>query len=109
MSKNSYSYEVGTYRQHNYQIAARGDPSLNNIQSFAAVLFYPQADGDRVEVAKIDNDEHEEGKVHIDRYYREEGAERKDFSINASTLYEAEEYLRDNWRRFADLYEENHG
>jgi len=87
----------------------RADLTLNNVESFAVVLFYERGNGERIEVAKIDNAEHEEGKIHFDRYYREEGTTRKDFDINVETVFEAEDHLGDNWRRYARLYEENHG
>ena len=108
MSKESYSYVLEKYHDRNYHIHVRASPSLNNVQSFAVVLFYRQADGSHVEVAKIDDSEQHEGQVHIDRYYREEGADQKDFTIDVTTPYEAEEFLLENWKRFADLYEENH-
>jgi len=73
------------------------------------VLFYTRSDGEYVEVAKIDDSEHEEGAVHFDRYYRADGANRKDFDVEADSLFEAESLVRNNWRRYARLYEENHG
>ncbi|WP_227380949.1 DUF7718 family protein [Haladaptatus halobius] len=103
-----YSYEVGQYHTRVYQIGVRADPNLNTVESFAAVLFYERANGERIEIAKIDNSEHDKGSIHIDRYYREEGAERKDFDIGISTVYEADDHLADNWRRYVRLYLENH-
>lgn len=105
----TYLSDTGKYRNRTYQIGVRADPTLNNVQSFAAVLFYERTDGERIEVAKIDNAEHEEGTIHFDRYYREEGATPKDFDTDIESVYEAEDLLEDNWRRYARLYEENHG
>lgn len=104
-----YIYDAGVYRNRTYQIGVRADPTLNNVESFAVVLFYEQADGKRIEIAKIDNAEHEEGTIHFDRYYREEGAPRKDFDMDIESVFGAEDYLGDNWQRYARLYEENHG
>jgi hypothetical protein len=107
-SEFAYSYEVGQYRTRVFQIGVRADPNLNTVESFAAVLFYERANGERIEIAKIDDSEHDEGSIHIDQYYREEGAERKDFDIDVSTVYEADDHLADNWRRYVRLYLENH-
>lgn len=107
-SEFAYSYEVGQYRTHVYQIGVRADPSLNTVESFAAVLFFERADGDRVEIAKIDNSEHAQGAIHIDRYYREPDAQTKDFDIDVSTVYEADDHLAANWRRYVRHYLENH-
>lgn len=78
-------------------------------ESFATVLYFEKNDEERVEVAKIDDSEHEAGAIHFDRYYRAEGATRKDFEVDISSVFEAEKLLAKNWRRYARLYEENHG
>lgn len=109
VSEFEYTYDTGKYRNRTYRIGVRADPTLNNVESFAVVLFYEQADGKRIEIAKIDNTEHEEGVIHFDRYYRAEGAERKDFDIDIESVFEAEDRLEDDWLRYARLYEENHG
>jgi len=105
----TYSYEIAEYRHRNYQIGVRADPSLQDTESFAVVLFYRREDGEVVEIAKIDNVEHRDGTIHIDRHYREAGAKKKDFDIDVSSWDEAEDYLTDHWKQFADRYEENHG
>lgn len=107
-SEFAYSYEIGQYRTRVFQIGVRADPSLNTVESFASVLFYERANGERIEIAKIDNSEHNHGSIHIDRYYREPDAQRKDFDIDVSTVYEADDHLAANWRRYARLYLENH-
>jgi len=105
----TYLSDRGKYRNRTYQIGVRADPTLNNVKSFAVVLFYERGDGERIEIAKIDNAEHEEGEIHFDRYYREGGATRKDFDIDVESVFEAEDRLEGNWRRYARLHEENHG
>lgn len=109
MSTFTYYHNVGTYRGREFQIGTRVQPNLNVIKSFAVVLFYERSKGDYVEIAKIDNSEHEEGAIHFDRYYRAEDAEFKDFEIEVDSVFEAEDLLEENWRRYARLYEENHG
>lgn len=109
MTDFTYRYGPGVYNGREYHIGVRTDPSLFQPRSFAVVLFYERPDGTTVEVAKIDNSSHAEGDIHVDRYYRERGAPRKDFDVDISTLPEAERYLRENWRRFAILYDRTHG
>lgn len=109
MSTFTYYYHVGTYRGREFQIGVRAEPNLNVVESFAVVLFYERSEGEHVEVAKIDDNEHEEGTVHFDRYYRVDDAEIKDFDIEVDSVFEAEDLLEENWRRYARLYEKNHG
>jgi hypothetical protein len=92
-----------------HEIGIRAGPSLNNVESFAAVLYFKQRDGTLVEIAKIDDSPHAEGEIHIDRYYREIGAEVKDFELNPEEWHEAMDYLKDEWIRFAQLYHKHHG
>lgn len=104
-----YYHNVGAYRGQEFYLGVRAQPNLNAVESFAVVLFYERSQGDYVEIAKIDNSEHREGTVHFDRYYRTEDAERKDFSVEADSVFEAEDLLEENWRRYVRLYDENHG
>jgi len=104
-----YLHEAGTLRNIVFQIGVRADPTLNNVDSFAAILFFRKSDGTDIEVAKIDNTEHEDGTIHIDRYYRQHGAENKDFTVDVDDVWEADKHLEDNWERFARTYLENHG
>lgn len=109
MGTFTYWHELGRQRERTYYLGIRAEPSLNNVQSFAVVLYYEHPAGGFVEIAKIDNSSHAEGDIHVDRYYREPSASRKDFDVDVSTLPEAERYLRENWRRFAVLHDRIHG
>ena len=108
-SEFSYLYETGTFRGTAYSIGVRADPSTNDVESFAAILFFELADGTRVEVAKVDDSPHGAGDIHVDRYYREVRAEIKDFDVSIRDLWDADEYLKNNWERFARLYDDHHG
>ncbi|WP_185903211.1 DUF7718 family protein [Halonotius terrestris] len=111
----SYSAFAYTYnlepkiRGRVFSIGVRADPSLNNVESFAVILFLRNRDGKRIEVAKIDTTPHDAGRIHIDRYYREEGAEIKAFDIDIDDWIDAEAYLKANWQRFARRYLDTHG
>ena len=105
-----YSYEVGSLYGRAYQIGVRADPDLNDIHSFAAVLFYETGSGERTEIARIDDSEHENAAqaVHIDRLYREPAARTKEYDIDVSEPFEADAYLSRRWERFAQQYETNY-
>lgn len=109
-SEFTYTYPMEKLRGITYRIGIRHDPNQQNIQSFAAILYFPLKDGTRVEVAKVDNSPHP-GKqdIHVDRYYREVGANIKEFNTNIGNAIEAENYLKDNWRKFANKYFQNYG
>lgn len=105
----TYVYEIGRLRDTVFSIAARHTPSTNRVESFAVVLFFELAGGTRVEVAKVDDAEHEEGTIHVDRYYREPGADEKDFDTDIDGPWDAENYLKANWEHFARTYLRNYG
>lgn len=109
----TYTYGTGRLRGIKHEIGVRHDPDVNDVESFAAVLFFTMRDGRRVEIAKVDDSEHDDANadVHIDRYYREVGADVKDFDPDADieNWVDAEDYLRENWKWFARTYLQNHG
>lgn len=105
-----YTYTATERRGINYIIGVRLDPDANNVESFAVILFFRLAEGTDIEVCKVDNSQHEgEQNIHADRYYREEGAEIKDFDVDIEDWHEADEYLSENADKFADTYYDNHG
>lgn len=105
-----YSYTVGKLYDRRYQIGVRADQNLNKVTSFAVVLFYSQPNGERVQIARIDDTSHEDEThaIHIDRLYREADAPRKDFDIEVDTVFEADKYLSDHWRQFAQQFKDAH-
>ena len=112
MSQSSftYKYSTGERRGIKYEIGVRHDPSMNNVDSFAAILFFTLKDGTRVEVAKVDDSAHDgENDIHVDRYYREVGTGVKDFDPDIDDWMEAEDHLIANWESFVDTYYQNHG
>lgn len=110
-SKFTYFYEWGRIGSTVFQIGARHTPSTTNVESFAVILFFELSDGTRVEVAKIDNSKHEEGEkdIHFDKYYREVGADFKEFDPDIDDCWEAEDELKENWEHYAQTYLQNHG
>jgi hypothetical protein len=105
-----YTYTATERRGITYIIGVRLDPDPNTVESFAAILFFRLDDGTDIEVCKVDNSQHEgEQDIHADRYYREVGADIKDFDIDIEDWHDAEDYLSANADRFADTYYDNHG
>ena len=109
----TYKYSVGNRREPKYEIGVRHDPSMDEVESFAVILFFSLDDGTRVEVIKIDDSEHDgvNEDAHIDRYYRELEADVKDFDPDEKIdeWVDAEDYIKDDWKEFADRYFRNHG
>ena len=105
----TYSYEHGTVRGTVYHIGARLDPSPDDVQDFAIVLFFVLPSGEVVRVAKVDDSEHGEGRIHVHRNYREEGADVRDFEVRIDDWTEAEAYLRESAERMVRTYVDNHG
>lgn len=69
METFTYRHELGQYRERTDYRGIRAQPSLNDVHSFAVVLYSEQPAGEFVEIAKIDNSSHEAGDIHVDRYY----------------------------------------
>lgn len=105
----TYVYDQDRIQDIPFFVGARHSPNTNNVESFAVILFFELSDGTRVEVAKVDDSEHDEGTIHVDRYYREVGADVKDFDVDVSDCWEAENHLTENSQRMAQTYLRNHG
>ena len=109
-SEFTYLYSAGSRRDVQYSIGVRADPNLNNVESFAAILFFELEDGTRVQVAKVDDSSHEgEQDIHVDRYYRDLKTDAKEFNVDIDGYVQADERLEDKWKQFVDRYYENHG
>jgi hypothetical protein len=107
MTGISFSYELGQYRQNKYQLHVRVNPSLDDPQDFAVTIYYRRRDGETVNIARIDNSDVHDGEIHLDRDYREDDAERKDYDIDVESWEEAADFLEERWRKFADIHERN--
>lgn len=105
----TYTYEHGTVQGTVYHIGARLAPSANDVQDFAIILFFELPSGEVVRVAKVDDTEHGDGKIHVHRNYREEGVEVRDFDVEISDWTEAEAHLKEHAERMVRTYIDNHG
>jgi hypothetical protein len=110
-SELTYDYSAGVDAPVELRIGVRHDPSINNVESFAAILFFSLDDGTRVEVAKIDDSDHGEdgSSIHLDRYYREVGADIKDYDIDVDGWDDAEKHLEKRAQSYVTTYLQNHG
>ena len=79
------------------------EPEAEDPNEFAVVSYYRDSSERRnVEIIRIDT---AHGFTHIDRLYLEnQGKEEVEWG-----LWEAVEDVTENWRRYARLYEDNHG
>lgn len=105
----TYSYEYSTVRDTPLFIGARLDPTIDDVENFAIILFFERPSGQVVHVAKIDNTDHHDGNIHIHRNYREKGRPVRDFDIDVENWHEAEEHLLANGERWAIRYVDTHG
>lgn len=105
----TYSYEYGTVRETTLFIGARLDPSIDDVDDFAILLFFELPSGEVVHVAKIDNTDRHDGEIHIHRNYREETRRVRDFDIDVETWHEAEDLIAANAERWAIRYLDVHG
>lgn len=99
------TYRLGTYADRPYFLTVPAWPQerAGDVEEFAVSVHYDDPErGTSVEVARID-DAHD--VVHVDKLYRR-GQPKEELDV---TLWEAEEYLIENWRRFAREYEKTHG
>lgn len=80
-----------------------GELGINDVEDFAVATHYNDPEADReVQVARIDTSH---GYVHFDKLFREEQPKTL---LDIDAYWEAEELLRDDWRRYAKRYETNH-
>lgn len=91
--------QLGTYQGREYRPTVRVTPSFNNPDEFTVVVFYTRPGGESVQIARIDT---EHDHVHFDRLYRRDHP--KD-PIDMD-LWEAWVHLQNNWRTYAESYEQ---
>lgn len=96
---SEYQIDLGWYRANNYFLAIRGTPSINSPTDFSVSVVYEDDTGENVTIARVDTSH---GYVHFDRLYRrDEPKEEVDWSFD-----EAVYHLRENWRTYAESYEQ---
>lgn len=96
------TYQLGELRGTVYLLTVRASPNEHNVEDFAVTVHYNDNTEDRgVNVVRVDN---AHGSVHIDKLYRR-GQPKEEVDM---TLWEAEEHLVENWRRFAREHVKNH-
>lgn len=98
-----YNYKLGTYAEREYVLSVNGAPSIDNVEEFAVTVhFYDETTEETVEIARIDT---AHGEAHFDKLFRRDQP-KEPLDVN---YLEAEELLRENWRRYAESYQETHG
>lgn len=98
---SEWTERLGFYRGRVYYLAVRVTPGLHNIRDFAAVLYYsPENDPERkVQIARIDT---AHGYTHFDHLYRRDRPKER---LNVD-VWEAAAILEQNWRTYAESFDE---
>lgn len=108
-----YHYSLSpTLYDREYQIGVRlQTDGRGRVDDFAALLFWVRSDGQVVEVARIDDRDHPQDDrlgPHIHRWYREQSRHVRDYDIPVSEFEDAEDYLVEQFERFARQYQTTH-
>lgn len=99
---SEYEVQIGRIQDRTYFLLVSAEPSLNDVQSVAVVLYYRNSITDQtVQIARIDTSH---GHTHIDKLYTEQQGSEP-LSVD---LWEAHAHLESNWKRYARLYRRNH-
>lgn len=95
--KRFYSYRLGEYQGDVYHLTVAGEPDINDVRDFSVSIHYFDKEREQeVQIARIDT---RHGDVHLDKLYRED--KPRQFLPDIEQYWEAEEKLRENWRRYA--------
>lgn len=97
-----YGYKLGSFRDHEFSLRVSASPSLDDVKEFAVIVYYSLSTGETVEIARVDT---AHGYTHFDRIYRrDQPKDPVDWNWQ-----EAEDELRENWRSYAESYDNAHG
>lgn len=98
-----FTDELGIYRGRRYFLHVRAEPDFDAPEDFAVVVCYRETEGEEaVEIARVDT---AHGYTRFDGLYRrDEPKERIDRG-----LWQAVRRLRENWRTYAESFEDDGG
>jgi len=72
-------------------------------KEFCVVIYWNDTETDEgVQVATVDNSHGQ--SVHVDKYRSGKKVSREFINSEVSTVYEAEQYVKDNWRELAKFH-----
>lgn len=93
------TYDLGEYKQRIYFIHLRATPNFENVDDFAVIIFYKDANTEeQIQIARVDTTH---GYTHFDRLYkRTQPKDPVDWS-----LWETVEKFNSKWRRWAEGHE----
>ena len=70
---------------------------------FCVVVYWNDIESDEgVQIATVDNSHGQ--TVHVDKYRDGEKVEREDVGSEVSTVYGAEQYVKENWRALSEFH-----
>lgn len=96
-----YTKILGTRGGQDYHLTIHVSPSFNHVTDFAVVVHYASTDDpdDVIQIARIDT---AHGYPHFDRLYRRDQPKER---IDAD-VWEAAALLEENWRTYAESFED---
>lgn len=76
-------------------------PNFDRVREFAAILYFTGDDdtGQKIQIARIDTTH---GYTHFDRLYRRDQP-KEEIDV---TVWEASALIEDNWRTYAESYDD---
>ncbi len=96
-----YTSLLGHYEDRPYFLTVRVSPNFNHIADFAVTVHYNDTETEsEVQIVRIDT---AHGFTHFDKLFRPDEP-KVPFD---GTIWDAIDYLSDNWRRYAERYENN--
>ncbi|WP_435155566.1 DUF7718 family protein [Haladaptatus sp. DFWS20] len=96
-----YTSLLGHYENRPYFLTVRVSPNFNHITDFAVTVHYNDSEiENEVQIARIDT---AHGFMHLDKFFRPNEPKA---TFNG-TIWDAIDRLSDNWRRYAESYENN--
>lgn len=95
-----YTELLGDYDEHPYFLTVRANPNFDNPVEFAVIVHYDDPETDsNPEIARIDT---AHGYTHFDKLYRRD---QPKVPLDVD-LWGAIAQLENNWRRYAESYDQ---
>lgn len=100
LTDGGFGRNVGEYEGRNILI---GTESGEGSEGFCVVVYWNDSETDEShQIATVDNSHGQ--PVHVDKYREGRKADREVIDSEVDTVYEAEQYAKDNWRRLASFH-----
>lgn len=100
VTDGGFGRKLGEYEGRTVLMGVKTDETEDE---FCVVVYWNDPEtNEGVLIATVDNSHGQ--PVHVDKYREGEKKDREVVGSGVSTVYEAEQYAKDNWHRFADFH-----